>query len=89
MARSSSTTKTVDDVALFQTRGSCCALSGAAELRLGKETLGKARQLLGPDGLVQMHTAVAGNLAQAIGRDVACQDNGRDCVLEPASAALR
>jgi hypothetical protein len=50
MARSSSTTNTVDDAS--------------------------------PDRLVQVHTAVPGNLAQAIGRDVACQDNGRDCVLE-------
>lgn len=28
-----------------------------------------------------MHTAMAGYLAQAIGRYVACQDNSRDCVL--------
>ena len=54
---------------------------GRCRARLGKEALGKARQLRGPDGLVQMHAAVAGNLAQAIGRDVACQDDGRDCVL--------
>ena len=48
----------------------------------------KARQLPGPDGLVQMHAIVAGNLAQAVGGNVACQDNGRNCavglLLQPA-----
>ena len=81
MARSSSTTNMVDDVAPFQTEGQLLHAVWRGRARLGKEALGKARQLLCPDRLVQMHTAVAGDLAQAIGRDVACQDNGRDCVL--------
>ncbi len=43
-----------------------------------------ARQLRSSDGLAQVYAAVAGNLAQAFGRDVACQDNGWDCVLSLA-----
>ena len=46
-----------------------------------------ARQLLGPDRLVQMHAAVAGDLAQGVGRDITGQDHGRDVVLELLSQA--
>ena len=81
MARSSSTTNMVDDLPPSEDVGGCCTPSGGARARLGKEALRKAHQLLRPDGLVQMHATMAGNLAQAIGRDVACQDDGRDCAL--------
>jgi hypothetical protein len=56
-------------------------------LRLGEETLDVARQLLGPDRLVQMHAAVASDLAQGVSRDVTGQDHGRDFVLELLSQA--
>jgi hypothetical protein len=52
-------------------------------VRLGNEAVGKACQLLGPNRLVQMGTALTGNLTQAIARDVTRQDDGRDCVPEP------
>jgi hypothetical protein len=42
----------------------------------GKESLYQACQILCPNRLIEMHAAVAGDVAQALGRDIACQNNG-------------
>ena len=59
MAWSSSTTNTVDDRLPFQTQGQLLD-RGAHRVRLGKESLDQACQILCPNRLVQMHAAVAG-----------------------------
>ena len=67
----------------FQTLRQLLRVVRRKRLRFGKKTLGKARQLLGPDGFIEMHTAAPGNLAQTIARDVTREDYGRDGVPEP------
>jgi hypothetical protein len=51
--------------------------------RFGKEPLCQARQIPSPNRLVEMHATTAGDVAQALGRDIACQNNARDRVLSP------